>query len=104
MYGSLTVGQPAAQMTRPFRTDDPTTATFNIELWRAFPALSEQGVPPTAAQEQAVAEVLMQDSWLLLQSAYACDQMGVGVVATTAVNSPQGEMAGVSMQLDLQVV
>jgi hypothetical protein len=103
MYGSITVGSPASQMIHPFKTDDPRTAAFNIELWRAFPALSEQGVIPTAEQEQAVAEVLMQDSWLLLESAYACDQMGVGVVASTAVSPPQGEMAGVSMHLELQV-
>lgn len=103
MYGAVSVGSPAAQVMRPFKDSDPRTATFNIELWRSFPALSEQGNVPTPAEEQAVAEVLMQDSWLLLESAYACDQMGVGVVATTAVNPPQGEMAGVSMHLELQV-
>jgi hypothetical protein len=104
MYGGVVVGSPAAQLTRPFRDNDPRTATFNVELWRSFPALDSAGNPPTAAQEQAVAEILMQDSWLLLESAYATDQMGVGVVASSAVNDPQGEMAGVSMHLELQVV
>lgn len=103
MYGSVSVGEPAMQAMRPFKDADPRTAAFNVELWRSFPALTEAGNVPTVAQEQAVAEILMQDSWLLLESAYACDQMGVGVVATTAVNDPQGEMAGVSMHLELQV-
>lgn len=104
MYGGVISGAPGMTITRPFRTDDPRAATFDVELWRSFPALDAAGNPPTAAQEQAVAETLMQDSWLLMESAYACDQMGVGVVATAGINNPQGEMAGVSMTLTLQVV
>jgi hypothetical protein len=104
MYGGVASGSPGATSIQPFRTDDPRAATFDVELWRSFPALDASGNPPTPEQEQAVAETLMQDSWLLMESAYACDQMGVGVIATAGVNVPQGEMAGVSMQLSLQVV
>jgi hypothetical protein len=104
MYGGVASGSPGSIITRPFRTDDPRTATFDVELWRSFPALDAAGHPPTPDEEQAVAETLMQDSWLLMESAYGCDQMGVGVIATAGVNAPQGEMAGVSMQLSLQVV
>src|SRR5438309_9459670 len=104
MYGGVTVGPPGVPLVRPYRWDsDPRSAACNGELWRPFPAVGRQGLPPSSEAVQKAAEITMQDSWLLLESAYKADQLGVGVIASVAVNSPQGEMVGINMTLELQV-
>lgn len=104
MYGGVTVGPPGNAMNRPYRWDnDPRTAALNVELWRQYPGLGASGLVPSSEAMQEAAEISMQDSWLLLESAYAADQLGIGVIANVAVNPPQGEMVGMNMTLELQV-
>lgn len=103
MFGGLLVGPPGNELATPLRGESPRSATFNIELWRNTPALGPSGTIPTEAEESAAAEIVMQDAWLLGESAHQADQMGVGVIWRVAVNEPQGQLAGSSMILDIQV-
>lgn len=103
MFGGLTVGPPGNELMSPMHGDSPQTAVFNVELWRPEPTLGPRGLIPTAMEESAAAEAVMQDTWLLGQAAFRTDQMGVGVIWRIAVNDPQGGMVGVSLTLDVQV-
>jgi len=103
MYGGTSVGTPGNEMTVPMRQEQPRSATWNVELWRSQPILGAGGRIPTPEQERDAAETIMNDQWLLIQSAYAADQMGVGVIARVGVNEPQGGTVGSSMSLELQI-
>jgi hypothetical protein len=103
MFGGVAVGPPGNELTVPMRDNDPRTAQMNVELWRPIRTSLPSGLPASATAVSADSEVTMQDAWLLLESAYACDQLGVGVIASVAVNEPEGELVGVSMSLSLQV-
>lgn len=103
MYGGVTSGPPGNELNTPYRGDAPRSLTFNVELWRSTPAIGPAGLPPSAAEVTASAETVMTDSWLLLEAAYASDQLGIGVIANVTVNEPQGEMSGVSMAIEMQV-
>lgn len=103
MFGGLSVGLPGNDLSRPFRSNEPRSADFNIELWRPITTAQPTGLPASAASISRSSEVTMQDTWLLLESAYACDQLGVGVIASTVIHEPQGDMIGVTMSLTLQV-
>jgi hypothetical protein len=59
------------------------------------------GLPPSPESVTAAAEVSMQDSWLLLDAAYKSDQVGVGIVARTAVLAQKGDMIGISLMLEM---
>jgi hypothetical protein len=103
MFGGVAVGAPGNELNAPLRGDSPRSLTFNVELWRQTPAIGPSGLAPTATEITTSAEAIMNDSWLLLEAAYASDQLGVGVIANVTVNEPQGEMSGVSMAVELQV-
>jgi hypothetical protein len=103
LFGGLTVGPPGNGLDRPMRDMEPRTADLIVELWRPIQTSLPNGLPASAATVSADSEVIMQDAWLLLQAGYACDQLGVGVIASVAVNEPQGETVGVTMTLSLQV-
>ena len=103
MYGGVAVGPPGNELDRPFRGDSPRSLTFNVELWRSTPAFGPGGGEPSSESVTASAEVVMHDSWLLLEAAYASDQLGAGIIASVTPNAPQGEREGVSMIVELQV-
>lgn len=103
MFGGIAVGPPGNEMTTPLRHEAPRTVTVNVELWRRAPALSDAGAVPTPDAISAAAEIIMNDTWLLLEGAYASDQMGVGIIANATVNEPNGEMQGVAMALEVQI-
>lgn len=103
MYGGIAVGPPGNELNIPYRIEAPRSLTFNVELWRETPTVTTSGHAPSTQAVSAAAEVVMQDSWLLLEAAFASDQTGVGVIANAAVNAPQGGMIGVSMSVEQQV-
>jgi hypothetical protein len=103
MFGGVAVGPPGNELNTPLRGESPRSLTFNVELWRQTPAIGPTGVSPSPTEITASAETIMMDSWLLLEAAYASDQLGVGVIANVTVNEPQGEMSGVAMAIELQV-
>lgn len=101
MYGGATVGPPGNELRGPSQDDAPRSLLFNVELWRGAPGLGSNGLPPAADDVTAAAEMAMQDSWLLLDAAYRSDQIGVGIVARTAVLAQQGDMIGISLMLEM---
>lgn len=104
MFGGSTIGPPGNELTRPLRGDTPRSAAFNVELWRPIETSMPGGFEPAPADVvSAWSEVVMQDTWWLLEAAARCDQMGVGVIASVTVNEPQGDMVGCSMGLELQI-
>lgn len=103
MFGQVYTGTPGNEMNSPMRRETPRSCSMNIELWRNTPSLSDDGVDPGAAEQSVASEVIMDDAWLLLEAAYAADQMGVGVIANVTVMEPQGELHGLSMALEMQV-
>lgn len=104
MFGGVAVGPPGNELNVPRRGEtDPRTATFNVELWRPSGTSLPSGMPGPAQKVTDAAKVIMQDAWLLLESAYACDQLGVGIIANVIVNEPQGELVGASMSIEVQV-
>jgi hypothetical protein len=103
MFGAVAVGPPGNEMNTPLRGDAPRTATLNVELWRETPAIGPTGNAPSAASISESSEIMMHDSWLLLESAYAADQTRVGIIANVTVNAPQGELHGVSMAVEMQI-
>lgn len=103
MYGGITVGPPGNEMSTPYRGDSARTLTFNVELWRETPVIGMSGSVPPASAVTDAAEATMEDSWWLMESAFASDQMGIGIVASATVNEPQGGMVGVSMMMEMVV-
>jgi hypothetical protein len=101
MYGGVSVGPPGHESSVPDRGDSPRTLLFNVELWRETPNTGPSGSAPNAALVSAAAEITMQDSWLLVEAAFASDQTGIGVIARATVNEPHGAMIGVSMMLEM---
>lgn len=101
MYGGATVGPPGNEMRGPSQDDAPRSLLFNVELWRSAPGLGSSGMPPAEDAVTAAANMSMHDSWILLEAAYASDQVGVGIVARTAVLTQQGDMIGVSLMLEM---
>ena len=104
MFGGIYVGPPGNELTTPYRGDQPRSLSLNVELWRRMPALGASGTAPSPEAISAASEVLMHDSWLLLEAAYQFDLLGVGVIANAGVNEPQGEYGGVSMTVESQVL
>lgn len=104
MYGGTSIGLPGNDFTQPMRGDELRTATFNIELWRAIQTSSANGyLPAPASTITQDAFVTMQDSYVLLEAAGACDPRQAGVVASVGVQEPQGDMQGVSMLLQIAI-
>jgi len=103
MFGGVAVGPPGNPLNAPLRGESSRTSTFNVELWRQIPTFDPSGRAPDADLITAAAKVIMQDSWLLLEAAFASDQTEVGVIASTAVHAPEGEMAGVSMTMEMMI-
>jgi hypothetical protein len=104
MFGGTHVGPPGNELTTPLRSDVPRTAEFNVELWRPIETSMPGGFEPaSAADVSAYSEVVMQDAWLLLDAAYKCDQLGIGVIASISVNEPTGDTVGCTMGLSLQI-
>lgn len=105
MYGGAYTGTPGNELTTPYslRNNAPRSMSLNVELWRKFPGLSAEGQAPRAEAISAASEPLMHDSWLLLDAAFMADQLGVGVIANAGVNEPQGDYAGVTMTVEMQV-
>lgn len=104
MFGNATIGPPGNELTTPLRGDSPRSAVFNVELWRPIETSMPSGYEPAPAESiSADSEVVMQDAWLLLEAAAKCDQMGIGIIASVAVNEPQGEVFGCRMGLEIQI-
>lgn len=104
MFGGINVGPPGNEMTAPIKDDQPRSTRWNIELWRPIQTSMPSGYDSAPeATVSAHSEVVMQDSWVLLEAAYKCDQWGVGVIAGVAVNEPNGDMVGCSMTLEIQI-
>lgn len=104
MYGGLVAGPPGNETN--FQAHGgmlPRTALFNIEIWRETPAIGPSGLLPSSAEESKAAEATMQDTWLLAESALRTDQMLVGVVYRIGVHAPEGQLAGCSMTLEVQI-
>ena len=104
MYGGTAIGLPGNDFTQPMTGDALRTATFNIELWRVTQTSSAGGLLP--ASDSVVTQhafTVMQDSFALLEAAGACDPRQAGVVASVAVNEPQGDTQGVSMLLQIGI-
>lgn len=103
MFGQVYTGTPGNELNTPLRSQSPRSGTFNVELWRATPTLNPSGNAPSAAAISASSELIMHDSWLLLESAFAADQIGVGVIANCTVHEPSGELHGVAMAVEMQI-
>lgn len=104
MFGGVSVGPPGNELNIPRRGEtDPRTAVFNVELWRSAGTSLPSGLPGTPRMVTDAAKVIMQDAWLLLESAYASDQLGVGIIANVVVQAPQGDLVGASMAIEIQV-
>ena len=103
MYGGTYAGLPGNEFTAPVGEEDPKSATFNVELWREMPALSMSGTAPSEEEIAAASEMVMDDSWWLLQSAFAANQRGPGVIARVGVNEPQGDYHGLSMIVEMNI-
>lgn len=107
MFGGVYAGLPGNEMNAPVSNRGgglvSRTGVFNIELWRNVPALTSHGMAPSPEQETEAAEEVTQDAWLLLESAFASDQMGIGVIARVDVNEPRGEYHGVNMVVELVI-
>lgn len=103
MFGGIAVGPPGNELNVPFRGESPRSITLNVELWRETTAVDFGGGEPSADVVTAQAEIAMNDSWLLLEAAYASDQSGVGVIASVTPSAPQGERHGISMIVEQQI-
>jgi hypothetical protein len=103
MYGGTTIGLPGNDFIQPMRGDAPRVATFDVELWRTVQTSYPNGMPASDEMLDAAAAIVMQDSWVLLEAAAACDPRNQGVVASVGVVEPSGELQGVSMTLAIQV-
>lgn len=101
MYGGVSVGPPGHESQQPDQGNSPRTLLFNVELWRETPNIGPAGSAPSASAVSAAAEIIMQDSWMLVEAAFSSDQTGIGVIARATVNAPQGAMIGVSMLLEM---
>jgi hypothetical protein len=107
MFGGCHVGPPGNEMSSPFRGDQPRSAIFNIELWRAV-STGRGGATtaraPKASKVTEQAKIAMLDAWILLQAAFACDYVGgPGVIASTSPLPPEGGLQGIQLSLTLQV-
>jgi hypothetical protein len=106
MFGGVHVGPPANEVSQPYRGNQPRTALFDIQLWRTVDT-GEGGArgytPPKTSRVISQAKTAMLDAWYLLEAAYRCDQMNVGVVATTAPLPPQGGLQGIALSMSVQV-
>ena len=86
----------------------PITSTFEVHLVRCFPTPTGRGMtPPEANVLTANALGLMNDSWLLMQSANAMNSDTMysmfGFIASVAVGEPQGGFVGVVLSLEAAV-
>lgn len=106
MFGGVHVGPPANEVSGPFRGEQPRTGVFDVQIWRNI-SVGEGGArgyrPPRSDTVIDQARIAMLDAWYLLEAAYLCDEMHVGVVATTAPLPPQGGLQGISLSLSVQV-
>lgn len=106
MFGGTHIGAPGNELSTPMRGEAPTTAVFSVELWRKVD-VGRGGArgyrPPKSARVTDDAGMAMIDCWLLQRAALLCDQMSVGVIATTAPLPPQGGLQGINLSLQLQV-
>lgn len=103
MFGGIYVGPPGNELTTPYPGESPRSMSFNVELWRHIPALGESGMAPSADEISAASEILMHDSWMLVEAAYLFDSSRHGIIANAGITEPQGELAGVSMTIEVQV-
>jgi hypothetical protein len=104
MYGGTSIGLPGNDFTQPMKGDALKTASFNIELHRQTKLSSASGLLP--APDSVITQhafVTMQDSFVLLEAAGACDPRQAGVVASVGVLEPSGEIQGVSMLLQIAI-
>jgi hypothetical protein len=107
MFGGTYTGLPGNELNTPYsnRNNAPRSMTFDVQLWRHIPALTSSGNAPSAQVISEASEIIMHDGWLLLEAAFASDQTyGTGVIANVGVLEPQGEMHGIGMTVEMQVV
>src|SRR6266446_335704 len=69
MYGGVSVGPPGHEIHTPDQGNSPRTLLFNVELWRETPNIGPAGSAPDATLVSAAAEIIMQDSWMLVEAA-----------------------------------
>lgn len=107
MFGGCHVGPPGNELSSPFKGDQPRSAIFNIELWRAI-STGRGGATAARAPKASVvsdqAKTAMLDAWYLLEAAFKCDFTGgPGVIASTSPLAPMGGLQGIQLSLTIQV-
>ena len=104
MFGGVYNGPPGNELTTPYPGDAGRSVSLNVELWRRQPALTASGGAPRPESIQTASEILMHDSWLLMESAGRFDLQGKGFIANVGVNEPQGEYASISMTIEAMIL
>ena len=107
-FQQLYLGPPGAEVGEPQRCHVPRSATLTISIARATPIVNQNGRPPSPEKIEEAAEVLSIDSWVLMESINQLDQWddtgyGIGVIATLAVNPPEGGFQTTDMTITMAV-
>lgn len=105
------IGSPGDEATQPRRSDDPRSGTFLITIAREVPISQSNGNPPKADEIQKATEVSALDAWILIESARQFDSswanihggLGLGVIATVDVNSPEGGFQLTTMTITMAI-
>jgi len=92
------IGTPGDEANEPRRCNDPRSATLLVSVSRAVPVAQANGNPPNSANIQSATEVSALDAWILMESVRDFDSswsglpsgLGLGVIATVDVDSPEG--------------
>jgi hypothetical protein len=105
------IGTPGDEATEPRRCNDPRSGTFVISIARQVPITQANGAPPSAQSIQDASEVSALDAWILMEStkefdgswgAYASG-LGLGVIATVDVDSPEGGFQTTRMTITIAI-
>ena len=107
-FQQLYLGPPGAQVGEPQRCHVPRSATITISIARETPIVQQNGRPPAPERIEQASEVMAIDSWVLMESINQLDQWddtgyGVGVIATLAVNPPEGGFQTTEMTVTMAV-
>lgn len=107
VFAGLENGAPG-DTGNPATCNAPITSTFSVHLVRCFPTPSGRGMtPPTAEALTLNALGLMNDSWLLMQSANAMNDDPLygafGFVATVTPGEPSGGYVGIVLAIEAAV-
>lgn len=101
------LGRPGDQASEPRNCNEPRSFVVSISISRKQ-TLNKNGNPPTAEQIIADGEWQAVDTWTLMEAIQQFDTWngygrGLGVIATTMAEQPQGGYYTTTMQLTLGV-